>query len=527
MRGMAERFMRREDGTITVFATVIFVLMVGVGGIALDLMRFEAQRAQLQYTLDRAILAAAALDQTAPAETVVRNYFETAGLENYRLRVTSQLEGNSRRVTAQAELDMNTLFMRLFGQRALSASAAGAAQDSAPNIEISMVLDISSSMSLHNRMTNLKPAARDFVSTILRANAGQAQQRASISIVPYHGLVNMGTTLSSVYALTNEHNYSRCARFEWSHYTTTSLNPFVPLQRLAHLDWAGDFTWHDPVIGELTCPRDNAAAILPWSNNEGQLHGLINSLEPVGMTSIDVGMRWGVALLDPSARPALNALAAHGHVHADFTNRPANLADPETVKVIILLTDGEITGQHDVNPAYRSGPSPFWRDPDNGHFSLFYAQWGLFWQEHAKVWSHLPDGGPNNNAVQLDYADLWNHVSVPVLEYHFFDFEACAGPGAWLCPSVMQMGWEYRFWNVTNVPVVPTEADLRLRQICNVARASGIVVFTIALEAPANGETLMRHCATTAAHYYDLQSDGIDDAFASIAGAIGQLRLVQ
>lgn len=521
------RFITREDGTITVFATVVFVLMVGIGGIAVDLMRYEAQRSQMQYTLDRAILAAAALDQTRPAQAVVENYFDTAGLEDYRLRVTTQVVGASRRVEARAEMEIATLFMRLFGQRALTSYAAGAAVDSSPNIEVAMVLDISSSMSLNNRMTNLKPAARSFVSTLMGANVPGQLQRAAISIVPYHGLVNMGTTLSSVYALTGEHNYSRCARFDWAHYTTTALNPAVPLQRLAHLDWGGDITWHDPVIGDLTCPRDDFAAILPWSNNEAQLHALIDSLQPVGMTSIDVGMRWGVALLDPSARPALNGLVAQGRVHPDFTNLPADHSDSETVKVLILMTDGEITGQHDVNPAYRSGPSPFWRDPDNGHFSLFYAQWGLFWQEHAKVWSHLPDGGPNNNAVQLDYADLWNHVSVPVLEYHFFDFEACAGPGAWLCPSVMQMGWEYRFWNVTNVPIVPTEADQRTRQICNLARQQGIVVFAISLEAPANGETLLRNCATSDAHFYQVQSADIGIAFASIAGAIGQLRLVQ
>ena len=84
---MAQQFMRREDGTITVFAMAVFVLMVGVGGIAVDLMRFEAQRSQLQSTLDRAVLAAASLNQQRDAEGVVRNYFETAGFENYRLSV--------------------------------------------------------------------------------------------------------------------------------------------------------------------------------------------------------------------------------------------------------------------------------------------------------------------------------------------------------------------------------------------------------------------------------------------------------
>lgn len=134
--GMPKGFVQREDGTITVFATVVFVLMIGVGGIAIDLMRYEAQRTQLQYTLDRAVLAAAALDQEKPAQDVVQNYFETAGLGNYRLRVTVDEGINARRVTASAEMEMNTMFMRLFGQRVLSSPAAGAAEERIPNIEV-------------------------------------------------------------------------------------------------------------------------------------------------------------------------------------------------------------------------------------------------------------------------------------------------------------------------------------------------------------------------------------------------------
>ena len=37
----------------------------------------------------------------------------------------------------------------------------------------------------------------------------------------------------------------------------------------------------------------------------------------------------------------------------------------------------------------------------------------------------------------------------------------------------------------------------------------------------------MRHCATTDAHYYEVQSADISDAFTSIAHTINQLRLVQ
>lgn len=519
------RFVRREDGTITVFATVIFVLMIGVGGIAIDLMRYEAQRTQLQYTLDRAVLAAAALDQEAPAEEVVRNYFETAGLGNYRLRVTVDDGINARRVTASAEMEMNTLFMRLFGQRVLSSPAAGAAEERIPNIEVSLVLDVSGSME-GTRMENLQPAAREFVTSMLEANTNPTgQQFVSISVIPYNGHVNVGTTLSSVYALSNEHNYSRCSRFEWNDFTVSGLNPAVPIQRMAHFDIVSQ-SWIDPVP-EPRCPRDDTAAIIPWSNSEADMHQLIDSLTPEGSTAIDAGMRWAVALLDPMARPALNGLTTNGTVHADFTNRPAAYNDNDTIKVVVMMTDGENTAQYDVNPAFRSGPSPFWRDPDDGDFSVFYSQWNMYWQEDAKLWRSFPDGGGNNNAVQLDYADLWNHIPAAEVREDLFNSDAWAGSNSWRRNGVETMGAQYDFWDIVNEYVWDDEADRRLREICNVARANDIVVFSIAFQAPARGQAVMRHCATTDAHYYEVQSADISDAFTSIARTINQLRLVQ
>jgi hypothetical protein len=50
------------------------------GGIAIDIMRYETQRVQLQYTLDRSVLAAASVTQPLNPVDVVENYFEISGL---------------------------------------------------------------------------------------------------------------------------------------------------------------------------------------------------------------------------------------------------------------------------------------------------------------------------------------------------------------------------------------------------------------------------------------------------------------
>ena len=531
---LTRRFWVREDGSTTVFATVVFVLMVGIGGIAIDVMRYETQRVQLQYTLDRAVLAAASLSQTLDPQSVVENYFETAGLEGYRLRVNVENGVNFRRVEARAEMETQTLFMSLFGQPVLTSPAAGAAEERVRNIEVSLVLDVSGSMGNSNRIQNLRPAARSFVTSVLEANDNpNGDQLVSVSIIPYDNSVNMGTTLSSVFALTNEHNYSRCARFYEADFNFTGIDPTVPLQRMGHFDRDTNNS-NNASIPSPACHTDNTAAIIPWSNNETQLHNLINSLQPNGWTAIDQGMRWAVALLDPDARPALAGLVSNGTVHSDFDGRPASFLDPETIKIVVLMTDGENTRQYDLHENFRSGPSPFWRNPSDGRWSVYYEDWGLYWHESRDRWRDFPDGG--SNAVQLDYADVWNLMPVRQLRSRMFHSHAWqrhegynSTTNHWRRPAIEAMADNFDFWDIVNEYANDNGivGDERLRDICDAAQAQGIVVFSIAFEAPWRGQQAMRYCASTDAHYYPVEGIDIENAFSSIARTINQLRLIQ
>ncbi len=59
-----KNFASDQNGSLTAFTLVLFLLMVMMGGLAVDLMRYEQTRTTLQNTLDRATLASASLTQT-------------------------------------------------------------------------------------------------------------------------------------------------------------------------------------------------------------------------------------------------------------------------------------------------------------------------------------------------------------------------------------------------------------------------------------------------------------------------------
>jgi hypothetical protein len=515
-------FAAREDGTITVFATMIFVLMVGIGGIAVDVMRYETQRTQLQNTLDRAVLAAASLSQELDPEFVVNNYFEVAGLEDYRLRVRVDEGLNFRRVSAVAEMEIQSIFMRMFGVRVLTSPAAGAAEERIENLEISMVLDISGSMGNSSRMTNMKPAARDFVSLMLRANDNVDNNNlVSISIIPYNGRVNVGTTLESVFTLSDEHNSSSCVRFADADFNTTVINPAVELERLAHWDRAGQNSERE--FRNPHCQTTDYGAILPWEHREDVLHAQINSLYADGWTAIDLGMNWAVGLLDPAAAPAVTDLIAAGSVDADFAGRPAAYTDPETLKVVVLMTDGANTDQYDLRQPYKRGPSPIFYHVDDDQYSVYWADRGQYWihnddpDEWSGYWSDDPYMG--DESVALSWPYLWSQYTARYIAEYFLRVPADRSDQRGFYNAIRN--------NSSERYAARSEGDTNLRAICTAAHAQGIRVFAIGFEAPSGGQSVMRHCASTDADYYDVDGIEIGDAFRSIANAINRLRLIQ
>lgn len=515
------RFLRREDGTITSFALVIFVLMVAAGGISIDIMRFETQRAQLQYTIDRAVLAAASLSQPLEPRDVVENYLRVSGLSNYRLDVVVDEGLNFRRVNAYAEMEIQSLFMHIFGVRALTSPAEGMAEDRIRNVEVSMVLDISGSMGSRSRIVNMRAAAQQFVSTVLAANASDEGNLVSVSIVPYNGMVNIGDTLESVFTLSDEHDFSACARFADEDFETTAVDPSVAVERIAHWDY--DFYNQEGAFLRPYCPTDDYGAIVPWSHDEDVLHDNITALQADGWTAIDMGMKWAVALLDPAAQPAVSALVAAGTVHEDFDGRPAAYDDEETVKAIVLMTDGENTNQYDLRANYKSGPSPVFYHAEDDRYSVYVASRNEYWissgepDEYSGYWADEPWDGEESTSLSWVY--LWANYTGRYIAEEYLRVPAYQSDDWSLFNSIRNNG-DYRFAG-------RSDADTNLRAICDAANAQGILVFSIAFEAPSGGQSVLRHCASSDAHYYDVDGIEIADAFNSIAQTINQLRLIQ
>jgi Flp pilus assembly protein TadG len=463
---------------------MLFVLMIMIGGMAVDLMRYERQRTELQHTTDAAVLAAASMRQTRPALDVVDDYFAAAGLEEFLVdKGTNPPSLNSKIVWADAMAEVDTFFMHMMDIDTLAAPAAATAEESVGNIEISLVLDISGSMRFGDQIGKLRTAAKGFFATVLE---GPAANTTSINVVPYAGSVNVGPTLFTRFGATRMleaagapaalnpgqplNMASTCIELLGTDYTNMNPPPAGRGQLSNFMQWVidtGTMNWG-------WCPTDNSAMRLA-QNNKAQLDAFIDGIRLHDGTGTHTGVKYGLMLLNPAFQPHFQALAG-GAVPAAFADRPRPFNDPNTKKYLIVMTDGAITDQ--FRPRFST-----WRDVDTDSL----------------------DNEQVNGVNDPDTVDGTDHV----LWNRTVELERQ--------PSGNRTG------ALTSASANVTSFNSQ----CNMAKANGITVYTIAFNAGATAETQMRNCSSGGAYYYAVTGNEIISAFRAIARDIRQLQLTQ
>ncbi|MDC0136176.1 Tad domain-containing protein [Sulfitobacter sp.] len=474
---------------MTVFAITVILLTLIVGGIGVDLMRNEMERVRLQNTADRAVLAAADLDQSQDKTAVVLDYFDKAGAGHLvsASDVTVSPGLSNRTVSVDMLNSTPTNFMTLVGISQLPLPTRAAAIDNAPNIEISLGLDISGSMRFNEKMDKLRPAAQNFVAEVLK---GDAATRTSVNFVPYAGQTNPGpamfdylngtrvpvTALDEIaggipYSVSNGQlpadfiggvgsqpgvpyvfpNVSSCLDIDPVDFSGIGLPTAGLFDQTAHfMNWAISLEEDDVHIGEEMewgwCPQDNTP-IQYMSNNRAALQDTIQNMRMHDGTGTHYAMKWALALLDPNSVPAMDAMIAANLAPAEFTGRPASFSDDTTTKYIVLMTDGAITEQ--VRPL----------DP--------------------LLDRNLTDHLRNSDKEQITTAG-------------------------------------------TNIQ--------SFYEQCNLAKAQSprpVTIFTIAFSASGEAQTQMRNCASSPSHFFNADNNNISDTIGNIARQINQLRLTQ
>ncbi len=534
------RFHRSEDGSLLVFGLFLFATFFLMSGMAVDLMRTENRRTALAQSLDRCALNAAALRQTLDPAAVVRDCVDRDGMLSYLTDVKVTSVAGQRSVEVKGKIPVETLFMGASGVDVIDVAARSVAEQRATNIEIVLALDVSGSMA-GSKMDSLKDSAKNFVSTVL----GNNTDKISIAVVPYNGQVNLGESLRTKFNVTNVPGLTatqnvNCVDMPASVYGYTGIARDLPLPATG---WADAFstlssfptsystTGRSPTAGNVWCPPSTVNVVRLQDDSISALHTYINNLTAIGATSINAGMKWAGAMLDPQFRSVVNEYVDAGTIPTEFRDRPFDYSKRDALKIVVLMTDGENFGDVRLNNNYRTGPSPIFKGTDGNHSIQFTsgrpaaAGTNQFWVPHRNEWRATSWGGTTSTTgTPQSWQQVWQDLNVSWTAWHLY--ARALGTTSSTRTNTYNT-WFNNFRSQRGTSTSTPEMDAELQQICTLTKTQGIMVYGIAFSAPTRGVNAVKGCASSEGHFFNsTNTTQLNAAFQAIATNITQLRLV-
>ena len=551
---------RSEAGSVTGFNVFLFIILLATAGMAIDMIMKENRRVALQHAVDGALLSASSMPPYRDPERLVRDYVQRAGFDPDLLT----LNGNNEAVVTENVVSLAGVLPTKAASGVWADAMRGSDAEKADpvNVEISLVLDISGSMNWESadgssKIDVLKAAASDFVDMVF---ASHETDTVSISVVPYNQQVyapenilaridtgprrrEIENPLPFPGALTSFDTTDRdapCLVFEDGDFSSLSLSASNHVTR-ASTFVADRFYWglngqtQEPFEEPFEWARWCGAyfpQVLALSNDPSAIETHIGSLTATGATAINVGLNWGLGLLDPSFRSVATSLIQHDKISASMMGRPHNYRDPGVQKYVILMSDGANTNQLDLKPEFKVGPTRAWFSPSAAEDHSFggdtFGGYFVLMPDNDAERRWYAPGDPSTteddqflsakalpaDAYQLDYPELYRRFGVLSAAQLLFEQSDPVAFAAHADAYEDVGGFEV--------------ADARLDQLCKLARSNdNVKIFTVAFEAPSEGQRALRDCAYSPGFHFDVDGTEIISAFRSIAGQIAVLNITE
>ncbi|MFD1331191.1 pilus assembly protein TadG-related protein [Methylopila musalis] len=348
-----------DRGSVAPLIGLMFLVLVGCIGIAIDTGRATMVRARLVNSLDAAGLAVAArlatTDYNADAKKFVSANFATNFAGATVKTVTATPNADKSVISLTATASMPTSFMKLFGTASVDVRATTEVVRSSKGLEVVMVLDNTGSMDMSNSMGPLKDAAKLLVGQLFGDQT--TAKNLYVGLVPFSQAVNIGVTralwtdLNTVTRSYYPAYWTGCVEERLNGYDVTDDIPsalktgttfkayYSPDSR--YNDWiVTNWFWtslninYAPVQGQTGPGAFCPAVLTPMTNVKTTIVNGIDAMKAGGSTFINVGAVWGWRMLSPSWRGVWDGDMLTNKLPLDYGSKNMN-------KAVILMTDGE------------------------------------------------------------------------------------------------------------------------------------------------------------------------------------------
>jgi Flp pilus assembly protein TadG len=338
------RFLSRWAGNAAgnytiIFAIALVPILVAIGA-AVDLSQAYVVKQRMTHALDAAGLAVASQTglTTAQIQTAAQSYFN-ANYPASKIGVpgTLSVTTSGNLVNLSVAATMPTSVMGVIGVNTLNVGATSQITRMGKKLEVALVLDTTGSMAQNSKLSTMKTAAANLITTVSAAAVNPGDVK--VAIIPFAVDVNVGTTYKT--ATWIKWNWTTpktqtCTGPWWNQTCTDkaySINANTWLGCVIDRDQDYDISVATPVTTNSATlyPADNddcaPVPLMPLSYDWTALQAKITSLAAAGNTNTTIGLVWGWQMLTQGATLS-NAAAA------DST---------KLNKVIVFETDGTNT----------------------------------------------------------------------------------------------------------------------------------------------------------------------------------------